>query len=97
MRTNSFFCVVDVRGMKSVTSAAAVSDRNRVMRTLLSAAYICLYCTPSISGQTLKDPPRSGSSSAAKMVGESNIGKQKKSIVESILTRAAVHKFPIIP
>src|SRR5215467_747962 len=66
--------------MKSITSAVAPTDRKRVIRTLLSAAYICLFCTPLIWGRIEKDQPLPGSSKAAKTVGESNSGKHKKSI-----------------
>src|SRR5215469_12223167 len=84
-------------GAKSMTSAVALSERKRVIRTLLSASYICLLRTPPISGRIEKDPPRVGSSKAAKTVGESNSGKQKKSIEESIPTKATVHRFPMMP
>src|SRR3954454_22495671 len=69
--------------MKSVSSAAAVSDKNRVLTTFVSATYICLRSMPSRRGPILKLPPFSGSRRAAKIAGESNSGKQRKSIEES--------------
>ena len=83
--------------MKSHISAAAFSERKRETRIFVSAIYICLSCISGIVGRTLKWPPWLGSSSAAKTVGESKSGKQKKSMDESIPTRAAVRKLPITP
>jgi len=42
-------------------------------------------------------PPRRSSSSAAKIDGESNRGKQKKLMEPSTQTRAAVRRLPIAP
>jgi len=54
------------------------------MRTLFSAAFICLRWMPLIQGRIEKDPPRSEVQYGCEDVGESNSGKQKKSIEDSM-------------
>jgi len=50
-----------------------------------------------MSGEMLRKPPRCGSRIAAKTLGESKLGKQRKSMLPSTLTSAMERIFPITP
>src|ERR1700688_3648438 len=51
----------------------------------------------SITGASSKEPPTSGSSNAANMLGLSKFGQQRKSIAPSSATSAIVDRLPIAP
>jgi hypothetical protein len=84
-------------GIKSEISATPWSERNRVSRTLESGRYSWRWSAWSSTGAMRKRPPRSASSRAAKIVGESKRGKHMKSIDPSTLTSATVLRSPITP
>src|SRR5262249_39783366 len=82
--------------MKSTTSPTPSGLRKRVNSTLLSGRYICL-CWASKRLAILKKPPLRSSRMAAKMLGESNCGRQHQSIEPSMLTSATVCRAPMTP
>ena len=56
-----------------------------------------MWLASAASGASWKRPPFSGSSSAANTVGESNLGKHRKSIAPSMPTSATVLVSPTMP
>ena len=70
---------------------------NLVIRTAVSGKYSCFVTASGSSAAIRKCPPRSGSSSDANTLGESNRGTQNQSIVPSVETSAAVCRSPIRP
>ena len=84
-------------GMKSWTSPTPAGVRKRVISTLVSGKYSCLFCHSPSAGRSAKCPPRSASSNEANMLGESNRGEQYQSIVPSVLISATVWRLPITP
>jgi hypothetical protein len=84
--------------MKSDTSPTPAAARNRVIKTLVSGRYICLRVSPSsMHGWIRNRPPFSSSRSAQKIVGESNLGNDRKSIEPFFPTSATVCRSPMIP
>jgi hypothetical protein len=83
--------------MKSSTSPTPSAVMNRVIRMAVSGKYSCLTTQSSFSGAIRKCPPRSRSSSEPNTLGESNRGQHHQSTVPSVLTNAAVCRFPINP
>jgi hypothetical protein len=83
--------------MKSDTSATPAAESHRVIRTLVSGTYSCFCADPDRSGAMENRPPRRRSSRAAKMVGESKLGNDMKSIELSLPTSATVCISPISP
>ena len=84
-------------GMKSVTETIPEAVRKVVWRTLVSATYSCRVSMIVAVGLIRKWPPMSGSSMAAKTLGESNRGKQHQSMEPSVPTSAAEDMLPISP
>ena len=84
-------------GMKSLISATPAGARKRESRMLVSSRYNCLRRASSINGLSWKWPPLCSSSRAAKTVGESKYGNDKKSIDAFMPTSATVWRLPTTP
>src|SRR5262245_50755707 len=86
----------EATGIKSVRRALPAGVKNLVSSTFDSGRYrLSVVCED--RGLIRQQPPRCGSSKAAKIAGLSNLGQHSQSIDPSCETSAAERQSPIIP
>ena len=83
-------------GIRSLSLAAPLLVENWVCSTFESRRY-CLSICCGVSGEIRQYPPRSVSSSAAKMEALSNLGQHSQSMEPCRETSAAARQSPMIP